>query len=382
MKKICVITGTRAEYGLLSGVMRLIRESKTSELQLIVTNMHLSEEHGNTYQEIENDGFIIHKKVYMNASSDSPHAIVHSMGQALSGFADAFVDLQPDIVLVLGDRYEILAAVSAALLFSIPIAHLYGGEITEGAIDDSIRHAITKMSNIHFTATEEYKKRVIQLGENPNTVFHVGSLGVENSKKIPLLSKQELEQSLSFEITPNTILVTYHPVTREHQSANSQITALLSALEKLEHIRILFTFPNSDAEHSIIREAILTFTKKHAHRSIAIPSLGMVRYLSALQYVGAVVGNSSSGIIEAPSFGIPTVNIGTRQKGRICAESVIHCDATCDSIVHATQQALSSEFRTHATQVLNPYEKEQTAHTIASILTSTSIQHVKSFYTI
>jgi len=384
MKKLCVITGTRAEYGLLSGVMRLIRDSKTAELQLIVTNMHLSKEHGNTYQEIENDGFIIHKKVYMNASSDSPHAIVHSMGQALSGFADAFTDLQPDIIIVLGDRYEMLAAVSAALLFSIPIAHIHGGEITEGAIDDSIRHAITKMSNLHFTATELYRKRVIQLGEHPDTVFYVGSLGVENSKKTTLLSKQELEKMLSFELTPQTIVVTYHPVTREPLSAHQQIQALLDALEKLKTVRIIFTFPNSDAEHSSIRDAIILFAKKHAHRSLVVQSLGMIRYLSTLQYIGAVVGNSSSGIIEAPSFGIPTVNIGSRQKGRIGATSIMHCDTNTESIYTAIQNALSPEYKSLAKQTVNPYDKENTAQAIFSTITTAmqNLHNSKSFYTI
>jgi len=382
MRKICIITGTRAEYGLLSRLMRMIQNDATTELQIIVTNMHLSPEFGNTYQEIENDGFIINKKVPLDLSSDTANAIVKSMGQAQIGFADAFETLKPDIIVILGDRYEMLAAASAALLFKIPIAHLYGGEITEGAYDDSIRHAITKMSHLHFTATEEYRKRVIQLGENPKNVFNVGSLGVENSKKIPLMGKADLEKSLHFAINKQTILVTYHPVTLENNTATSQIEALLSAIEAIKDIRILFTLPNSDTGGKIIIEKINQFVAKNKERSIAFASLGVLRYLSVMQYIGAVVGNSSSGIIEVPSFGIPTLNIGDRQKGRICAESIIHCQNDQESIKKGIDQVMSHEIAKKSKNVSNPYDRDDTANQIFSIISTCSLENSiqKSFY--
>jgi UDP-N-acetylglucosamine 2-epimerase (non-hydrolysing)/GDP/UDP-N,N'-diacetylbacillosamine 2-epimerase (hydrolysing) len=384
MRKICVITGTRAEYGLLSRLMKLIQNDDTTELQIVVTNMHLSAEYGNTYKEIENDGFVINKKVPMDTSSDTANAIVKSMGQAQIGFADAFEDLHPDLIIILGDRYEMLAAASAALLFKIPIAHLYGGEVTEGAYDDSIRHAITKMSFLHFTSTEEYKKRVIQLGENPKNVVCVGSLGVENCKKITLMQKSDLEKNLNFELNNQTILVTYHPVTLENNTAESQITDLLSTLEELKNIRILFTFPNSDTGGKIIIEKIKSFVETHKDRSIAIPSLGMLKYLSTLQYVGAVVGNSSSGIVEVPSFGIPTLNIGDRQKGRTCATSILNCKSNKQSIEKGLELVLSKEMVETSKTTSNPYEKDDTATQIFSVISTCSLENSiqKSFYNI
>lgn len=285
MRKICIITGTRAEYGLLSRLMKLIQDDPATVLQIVVTNMHLSPEFGNTYLEIEADGFTIDKKVKMNISSDSACGIVKSMSEELGGMANAFEEMNPDLLVVLGDRYEILIAVTAALIFKIPVAHLYGGEITEGAFDDAIRHAITKMSHLHFTSTEEYRKRVIQMGENPEHVWHVGAIGVDNIKNEKLLGKKELEDSLGFAISDKTILVTYHPVTLENNSAEEQCRNLLQALEELSDFSIIFTQSNSDPDGRIITTLMKDYVDKHPGKAVLFPSLGKIRYLSLLQYV-------------------------------------------------------------------------------------------------
>lgn len=383
-RKICVITGSRAEYGLLSGLMQAIKEDAALKLQVIVTNMHLSPEFGLTYKEIEKDGFHIDKKVEMLLSSDTANATVKSVGLATIGFADAYEDLSPDLIVVLGDRFEILAAVTAALFYKIPVAHLHGGEITEGAYDDAIRHAITKMSHLHFTSTEAYRKRVIQLGEQPERVFNVGALGVENIKKTPLLSKKELEDSLGFTLSEKSLLVTYHPVTMENATAEEQCRNLLNALEKYPDYRIVFTLPNSDTEGRVIMKLIHAFVEKHTDRSIAFTSLGKVRYLSALQYVSAVIGNSSSGIIEVPSFGIPTLNIGERQRGRIAVESVIHCGTSTEEIAAGLQTIFSEAVQQKAKLQSNPYEKEGTTEAIRWVLKTISTENLvqKRFYSL
>lgn len=382
MRKICIVTGSRAEYGLLSGLMQAIQKEEELELQIIATNMHLSPEFGLTYKEIERDGFHIDKKVEMLLSSDTSNATTKSVGLALIGFADAYEDLQPDLIVVLGDRFEILAAVSAALFYKIPVAHLHGGEITEGAYDDAIRHAITKMSHLHFTSTEEYRKRVIQLGEQPERVFNVGALGVENIRKVRLLSKKELEDSIHFVLGDKTLLVTYHPVTLEDSTAAEQCNNLLEVLETYSDYRIIFTLPNSDTDGRIIMDLIHGFVEKHADRSIAFTSLGKVRYLSALRYVSAVVGNSSSGIIEVPTFGIPTLNIGNRQKGRIAAKSVINCGTSREEIANGLQIILSEAIKEMAKKQNNPYEKENTSEAILRVLKNIPLENLiqKSFY--
>lgn len=382
MRKICVITGSRAEYGLLSGLMAAISADNELRLQVIVTNMHLSPEFGLTYKEIEKDGFHIDKKVEMLLSSDTANATVKSVGLATIGFADAYDDLKPNLIVVLGDRFEILAAVSAALFYKIPVAHLHGGEITEGAYDDCIRHAITKMSHLHFTSTEEYSKRVIQLGEQPDRVFNVGALGVENMKRTSLLTKKELEDSLGFQLGDKSLLVTFHPVTLEDSTAEMQCQNLLVALGELSNYQLIFTYPNSDTDGRIIINRIQQFTKKNPERAIAVPSLGKVRYLSALCYVSAVVGNSSSGIIEVPSFGIPTLNIGNRQKGRIAAESVIHCGTSKEEISGGLRILLSKSMTEIAQQKQNPYDKADTVNMILSVLRNVSLESLiqKSFY--
>ena len=382
MRKICVITGSRAEYGLLSGLMAAIKADKELCLQIIATNMHLSPEFGLTYKEIEQDGFVIDKKVEMLLSSDTSNGTTKSVGLATIGFADAYEDLKPGLIVVLGDRYEILAAVTAALFYKIPVAHLHGGEITEGAYDDSIRHAITKMSHLHFTSTEAYRHRVIQLGEHPDRVFYVGALGVENIKNTKLLSKTDLEESLGLFLGDKSLLVTFHPVTLENGTAEQQCKNLLDVLAELTDYSIIFTLPNSDTDGRVIMLLINEFASVFKNRTMVFTSLGKIRYLSVLQYVTAVVGNSSSGIIEVPSFGIPTLNIGDRQKGRIAANSVVHCDTTTKDIKLGVELVLSKEMQLSAKNTVNPYQKEDTVVNILEVIKNYPLQDIiqKSFY--
>lgn len=385
MRKICVVTGTRAEYGLLSRLMRLIDESADTQLQIIATNMHLSPMFGNTYQEIERDGFTIDKKIpIIEEGKDTAKDTVISMSRALAGFAEAYDELKPDLLVVLGDRYEILAAATAAMIERIPIAHLYGGEITEGAYDDTIRHCITKMSHLHFTGTERYRERVIQLGEQPDRVFNVGSIGVENIKKLPLLNKDEIEEFLQFKIDSKTILVTYHPVTLGNNSSEQDITEFLATLEERKDLRIIFTMPNSDTGGQVIFDAIESFVKRNPDRSKVFKSLGVLRYLSTMRQCAAVVGNSSSGLVEVPSFGIPTLNIGDRQKGRIASDSVYNCETDKESVLLGLEKVLSTEFRKKAAKTVNPYEKADTANSIFRTISTFPLEclNQKHFYDI
>ncbi len=384
MRKICIVTGSRAEYGLLSRLMRLIQEDPELTLQVIATNMHLSPEFGLTYKEIEADGFKIDKKVQMLLSSDTPNATTKSVGLATIGFADAYEDLKPDLLLVLGDRYEILAAVTAALFYKIPIAHLHGGEITEGVYDDAIRHAISKMSHLHFTSAEEYRNRVIQLGEKPNRVFNVGAIGIDNIMHMKLLSRQQLEENLNFELGEKCILVTFHPVTLENDTAKNQVQNLLQALQTIDDLRILFTLPNSDTDSRIIIEMINQFVEENKNRTTVFASLGQLRYLSALQYVSAVVGNSSSGLIEVPSFNIPTLNIGNRQSGRLKSNTVVDCKPTIKDIKEKLLLVLSSRFKDSCLNSFNPYYKKDTATEILSVIKHFSLDELiqKRFYNI
>lgn len=353
-RKICVVTGTRAEYGLLYWLMKEIKADSELELQVIVTGMHLSPEFGLTYKEIEKE-FKIDKKIEMLLSSDTAVGISKSMGLAQISFADAYEELQPDILVVLGDRYEIFSATSAAMIARVPIAHLHGGETTEGAFDEAIRHSITKMSHLHFTATEEYKKRVIQLGEHPSRVFNVGGMGIENIKRLKLLSKDEFEKSIDFQLNKKNILVTFHPVTLETSTAKEQFQELLDAIDILENTNTIFTKANSDTDGRVINSMIDDYVSKNSNKAVGFTSLGQLRYLSALQYVDAMVGNSSSGLAEAPSFKIGTINIGDRQKGRIKAESVIDCLSNKESISKAFTKLYSSEFSEKLKSTVNPY---------------------------
>ena len=337
MKKICIVTGSRAEYGLLRWVLEGIKKSSKLNLQLIVTGTHLSKKFGQTINYIEKDGFRIDCKVNTHLTSDTPEGITKSMGKGMNGFAIALNQLKPDILLVLGDRYEILVSVISAMIASIPIAHLHGGELTEGAYDDSIRHSITKMSHLHFVANQEYKNRVVQLGENPNRVFNVGGLGIDNIRKLKLLKKKDLEAVLNFKFLEKNLLITYHPVTLEPNANAKYMDELLQALNKLKDIGLIFTMPNADIEHKVIFNKINNFCKKNKNAKSYI-SLGQLRYLSCIKYIDGVVGNSSSGLIEAPSFKKGTINIGNRQTGRIKAKSIIDCQPKRISILNAIQK--------------------------------------------
>ena len=385
MKKVCIVTGTRAEYGLLKPVIDKVYHSDLLELQLVVTGMHLSTEFGLTYKEIEEDGYPITSKVEMLLGSDTPVGITKSMGVAMIGFADCFDQNKPDIVVILGDRYEMLAAASAAMIARIPIAHIHGGELTEGIIDEAIRHSITKMSHIHFTTVEEYRKRVIQLGESPSTVYNLGALGVENAKKVNLLPKEELENMIGFQFHFPTIMVTYHPVTLEKTFAQKQFEEILDVIDRHKEISVIFTKANADTDGRIINEMIDEYVNLNKDRCRGYTSLGQKKYLSALQFCDAVVGNSSSGIIEVPSFKIPTVNIGDRQKGRARAESVIDCGNGGVQIDAALMKALSDEFRDKISGIKNPYEGEKTSEKIVEIISKRVYEGIdirKKFYDI
>ena len=381
-RKICIVTGSRAEYGILRGLMKAIQNDSELKLQIIATNQHLSKIQGETYKEIENDGFTIDYKVYM-ADDDAPdnaNTTAKAIGRGISGFADAFDALHPDLLLILGDRYEMLAVASTALIYKIPIAHLHGGEITEGAFDDAIRHAITKMSHLHFTSTEAYRKRVIQLGDQPDRVFNVGSLGVENVMKNDFMSKAEIEQNLNFQITDKCFLCTYHPVTLCNMSSETQVLNLLEALDEYQDYHIIFTYSNSDTNSQIIIKRIQEYVDRNMGRCMFIPSLGQRRYFSALRYMTAVIGNSSSGIIEVPSFGIPTLDIGDRQKGRIAAESVIHCGYSTGEIANGIAKTIAYESK----DIKNPYYKEGTCEAILNIIKTYPLDNLvqKHFYSI
>lgn len=383
MRKICFVTGTRAEYGLLSRLMRMVKDAPETELQIIATNMHLSPKYGNTYQEIEDDGFAIDVCVPIIQEGETGEtAVINAMSRALKGMGAAYEKLKPDLLVILGDRYEMLAAASAALIRRIPIAHISGGDVTVGAYDDAIRHSITKMSHLHFPSTDVYGKRIIQLGELPEHVFSVGALGVENCKQVSLMSKTELEQSLGFELDRNTIMVTYHPVTLSNDDALNNIQALLRAIHRCESLRVLFTMPNSDNGGDVISEAIMNYVALNTNRAMAFTSLGMRRYLSTMQFIGAVVGNSSSGIAEAPSFHIPTLDIGSRQQGRIAADSVWHCGTSEEEILEGLHHIMSDEFKNIAQHTANPYDKPGTAKAIFDIISTYPLEGLinKHFY--
>ena len=371
-RRICVVTGTRAEYGLLRWVMEGIRRNSALELQTIVTGMHLSTEFGLTYRDIEKDGFRIDRKVEMLLSADTPTGISRSMGLGLIGFGDALEELQPDLMLVLGDRFEILSAVVAAMIARVPVAHLHGGEATEGLIDESIRHSVTKMSHLHFVAVDEYRKRVIQLGEEPDRVFLVGGLGVDAIGKLPLLSRADLEASLDFKLAARNLLVTFHPVTLEAASAAGQMEELLAALAELTDTHLIFTLPNADTEGRALIDKIHRFVATHPN-SRAYTSLGQLRYLSCIRHVDGVVGNSSSGLTEAPSFHKGTLNIGDRQRGRLKAASVIDCAPERTSIGAALRRLYSSEFKATLHEVRNPYGNAGASERIVTILATVEL---------
>lgn len=380
-RKICVVTGTRAEYGLLRWVIQGIMDSESLELQLIVTGMHLSPEFGLTVKDIESDGFRIDRKVEMLLSSDTPVGITKSMGLGMIGFADALNQLQPDLLLVLGDRYEIFVAAASAMIARIPIAHLHGGELTEGAIDESIRHGVTKMAHLHFVAAEEYRQRVIQLGEQPENIFTVGGLGIDNIHRLSLLSRQKLEEELNFTFRQRNLLVTFHPATLEHATSSDQMKELLTALDKLDNTGIIFTMPNADTDGRILFQQINEFCQLHPSAS-SYTSLGQLRYLSCIKHVDGVVGNSSSGLLEAPSFRKGTVNIGERQRGRLRAASVIDCSPHATSISDAINRLFSLSFSKILNDVKNPYGNGGASTAIVKFIESASFDNLlkKHFY--
>ena len=378
--KIAVFTGTRAEYGLLYWLMKDIQASKQLKLQVIVSGMHLSPEFGDTWRQIEADGFPIDAKVEMLLSSDTPVGVVKSMGLGTIGFADALDRLHPDLLVVLGDRFEALAVVQAALIMRIPVAHLHGGEITEGAYDDAIRHAISKMASLHFTATEAYRQRVVQMGESPGTVFNVGAIGLDHLLRTAPMTQTELSASLGFSLRKPYFLVTYHPVTVVDEDPEETFLSILAAIDRFPDYQVLLTYPNADNGGRKIILLLEDYAHRHPGRAAAVPSLGFKRYLSALRGAEAMIGNSSSGIIEAPSFGIPTINVGARQQGRLAAESVLHCQADAASIEYAITKAISPEFRQRAKDVINPYGQGNAAAQIVNVIEQHCGRFEKHFY--
>lgn len=374
-RRIAVVSGTRADYGLLRWVMEGIRSTPGLELQVIVTGMHLSPEFGLTYREIEHDGFTIDARIETLLSSDTPQGIAKSIGLGVIGFADALARLRPDLLLVLGDRFEILAAASAALVARIPIAHLHGGETTEGAFDEAIRHSITKMSQLHFVAAEEYRRRVIQLGEEPERVFLVGGLGIDNIRRLALLDRESLEASLDFHLGPRNLLVTFHPVTLEEATAAQQMEELLAALDAQRDTHLIFTMPNADTDGRVLIEMVERFVAGRPNAR-AYTSLGQQRYLSCVREVDGVVGNSSSGLIEVPSFHKGTVNIGDRQRGRLRAASVIDCAADRRAIAGALARLYSPGFQAMLPSVRNPYGEGGASDRIVQVLREHSLEGI------
>jgi GDP/UDP-N,N'-diacetylbacillosamine 2-epimerase (hydrolysing) len=380
-RKICVVTGTRAEFGLLRWLMQELTESESLELQVIATGTHLSPEFGYTYREIEEAGFTIDAKVEMLVSADTASAVTKSMGLGMIGYSDAYARLSPDIIVLLGDRFEIFAAAAAALIAGIPIAHVHGGETTEGAFDEAIRHSITKMSHLHFVAAKDYQLRVIQLGEQPARVFLVGGLGIDAIKRITLLEREALETSLDFKLGRKNLLITFHPVTLEGSSSQQQMAELLMALDELTDTNLIFTMPNADTGGRELADMVDAFVATHGNAR-AYVSLGQLRYLSCMKYVDGVVGNSSSGLAEAPSMGVGTINIGDRQKGRLSASSVIDCAPDACSIRKALAKLYAPVFRSTLSQAVNPYGTGGASKKIVSVLSSHPIETLlkKSFY--
>ncbi len=381
-RKICIVTGTRAEYGLLYWLMKEIQSDPALELQITVTGMHLSPEFGLTYKIIEKDNFIINEKVEMLLASDTPVGIAKSIGLATIGFADALERLKPDILVILGDRYEILAAAQAAMIARIPIAHLHGGEATEGLIDEAIRHSITKMSHLHFVSAEPYRQRVIQLGENPESVLNLGAPGLDNITRLNLLDKASFEEYIGFQLGKTNFLVTYHPVTLHKKNSHQALKELFQALDNFPDAKIIFTKPNSDTDGRIIIQMLDDYVKKQPNRAKAYISMGQLAYLSAIKHVDIIIGNSSSGLIEVPAMKKPTVNIGERQRGRLRAASVIDCDNTAAAIMAAIKKALSQDFQNLLPNVISPYCGGNASFQIKKYLKSVDLEGIlmKRFY--
>lgn len=383
-RKICIFTGTRAEYGLLKPLIDELIADKSIEVQLIISGMHLSPEFGLTYKEINLEGISKVEKVEILLSSDTPVAISKAMGLGMISYAEALDRLKPDLLVGLGDRFELFALASAALVQKVPLAHIHGGEVTLGAYDDAFRHSITKMAHLHFASTEIYRKRIIQLGENPRTVFNVGALGLDNIRKMKLLSKKELENSLNFILDIPYFVVTFHPVTLEKITSEKQFKELLKALDEFKSHKFIFTKANADNDGRIINNLIDEYVAKNNDRAAAFFSLGQLRYLSALKYAEMIIGNSSSGIIEMPFFKKPTINIGDRQKGRIFPKSVIQCEPNKKSIVEAMEKGLDDKFRKDINKKISIYGSGSAANNIKKVLITTNLTKLikKNFYNI
>lgn len=381
-RRICIITGTRAEWGLLSPIARELQQRPGVELQIVATNMHLDPLYGHTVDAIEADGFTVDERVPMPSAADTPALTVKAMSVCMAGMADAFTRLSPDLAVILGDRTEMMATAIAAQVMRIPIAHLHGGEISEGAIDDSIRHAITKLASLHLTSTESHRRRVIQMGEDPARVINTGAIGVYNAMNVPRASLAELTEAIGFEPDSRTLLLTYHPATLDDADTSERFGALLRALDAFPDSRVIATYPNNDARGRVIIDMLHAWADERSGRVSVIPSLGMRRYLSVLPLIGAVVGNSSSGIIEVPSAGIPTVDIGMRQQGRTAADSVIHCGDSTEEIRAAIAVALDPQTRARAAATVNPYYRPDTLRLIADALCLTPLEQLrhKKFY--
>ena len=383
-RKICVVTGSRADYGLMYWLLKDLQADPEIELQLVVTAMHLSAEFGSTWRKIEEDGFSITRRVDMLLSGDSSIAIAKSMGLGVIGFAQIFEELEPDIVVLPCDRFEILSAAQAALVARIPVAHIHGGELTEGAIDESIRHSLSKMAHLHFVATEPYRQRVIQLGERPDRVFNVGAPGLEHLQRTSLLDRQELESRLNFSLGEQCFLATYHPATLSERPPADALQNLLDTLDRFPDVKIILTYPNADTFGRSLLYQIKDYASERPDRVLLSSSLGQLLYLSALREVDLMVGNSSSGLVEAPSFRTPTVNIGKRQQGRLRAKSVIDCEENTDAIEKAIVKALSKKFQEKVQHTTNPYAQSNTSQRIVSQLKNISLEGllVKNFYDI
>ena len=381
MRKICVVTSTRAEYGLLYWLLKEIEADSELKLQLIVTGMHLSPEFGLTHKEIEKE-FKIDKKIEILSSSHTSLDICAEMARVYEKFAPALAELKPDILVLLGDRYEIFGVAGVASIMQIPIAHIHGGETTQGAFDEAFRHSITKMSHIHFAATNEYANRIIQLGEEPGRVFNVGGPGIENIKKLNLLNKDEFEKSIDFKLAKKNILITFHPVTLENSSAREQFGEILKALDELEETNLIFTKANSDTDGDVINKMIDEYVNQNSQKAAAFASLGQLIYLSAIKFVDIVLGNSSSGLSEVPSFKKATINIGDRQKGRARASSVIDVRPVKEEILAAIKRAYSKEFEQTLKDTINPYDGGNPSKKMVKILKEIKLDGIlkKKFY--
>ena len=376
-RKICFITGTRAEYGLLRQLILSTSKDKSLISQIIVTGSHLSRDHGLTYKEIEADGLVITNKVNLKIKGDSSQETINSMSEGLKGFSKALSILKPDLIIILGDRYEIFAAASTAMILNIPIAHIHGGETTEGAYDEAMRHSITKMSHLHFVAAPEYQKRVHQLGENSKNIFLVGGLGVDAMHSLSLLNKGDLEKSLNYKFGKKNLLITLHPETLEKkQTSKDQIIELLSALKEVKDTKFIFTLPNADTNNRKITKMIEKFHAEHPSVSKIFPSLGQLRFLSTLKFIDGIVGNSSSGLTEAPSFKIGTINLGDRQTGRLKAKSVIDSNFEKKKILKSIKTIYTKSFQRNLSSVVNPYGKPGASKKILKTIKEISLENI------